>query len=333
MNNQSLVSIVIPCYKGEDYLAEAIESCLHQTYQNIEIIVVDDASPDHCAEIAERHAQMDPRIRLVRRPVNGGMAEAFNTGYRHATGEFHTRLAQDDLFEPHAVASFVDFMRHHPEVGLAYADCHVFVDRAAETLRYYPTSPPELLFRNETCIGLCLFWRRTLWDKLGGFDGRWDTAEDYDFSRRAHEITPLGKCEQGGLVRVRLHSHMSTLAYRAKQQIRQAQIDARYCGSRREAREVLCRGFCNAGFEHSLRHKFLPAVSCYLRAILHRPGHFAAYRGLASLVLQPFRSLEASVPGPASLLGGPSASVSQPPGNASPTGPCPLYDHNQENRP
>src|SRR4051794_7714636 len=99
-----LVSVVIPFYKGERFLAQAIESCLRQTHRELDVILVDDASPDGCAAIAERYAQRDSRVRLVRRATNGGIARAFNTGFDAARGEYLTRLAQDDLMHDDAVA-------------------------------------------------------------------------------------------------------------------------------------------------------------------------------------------------------------------------------------
>src|SRR5262249_36647073 len=118
-----MVSIVIPCYKGERFLAEAIESCLRQTYEPPEIIIVDHASPDSCAAIAARCAERDGRVRLVRREANGGVSRAFNTGFEAARGEFFTRLAQDDIFEPDAVARLVTGLRSGgPDAGLAYCD-------------------------------------------------------------------------------------------------------------------------------------------------------------------------------------------------------------------
>ena len=83
-----LVSIVIPCYNGLRFLPQAIESCLRQTYRDLEVIVVDDASPDDCAAIAERYASRDDRVRVIRRPANGGVSRAFNTGFEAARGEY-----------------------------------------------------------------------------------------------------------------------------------------------------------------------------------------------------------------------------------------------------
>src|SRR5262249_6354329 len=71
-----LVSIVVPCYRGERFLREALQSCLAQTYSPIEILVVDDASPDGCLAIASEFAARDSRIRVISRPLNGGVAKA-----------------------------------------------------------------------------------------------------------------------------------------------------------------------------------------------------------------------------------------------------------------
>lgn len=99
----ALVSIVIPCYKGSRFLAKTIESCLGQTYRDIEVIVVDDKSPQNDAEIADSYAAKDSRIRVVRRERNGGVSRAYNSGYAIARGEYFTRLSQDDLFREDAI--------------------------------------------------------------------------------------------------------------------------------------------------------------------------------------------------------------------------------------
>jgi len=73
----SLVSIVIPGYRGERFVGQAIESSLNQTHKHLEIIIVNDASPDACAEIAEVYAKTDSRIKIIRRPERGGRGMRF----------------------------------------------------------------------------------------------------------------------------------------------------------------------------------------------------------------------------------------------------------------
>lgn len=99
-----LLSIVVPCYNVEDYIAECLDSLLAQTYRNIEIIVVDDGSPDRSYEIAAGIARTTDRIKIVRQP-NGGLSAARNIGIRAATGEYLTFVDSDDLVTKTAYAT------------------------------------------------------------------------------------------------------------------------------------------------------------------------------------------------------------------------------------
>jgi cellulose synthase/poly-beta-1,6-N-acetylglucosamine synthase-like glycosyltransferase len=96
-----LLSIVVPCYQVEDFLDECLVSLRFQHYREVEIIVVDDGSPDRSGEIARRHARRDLRVRVVTRE-NGGLSAARNTGIEHARGEFLTFVDSDDVVTPSA---------------------------------------------------------------------------------------------------------------------------------------------------------------------------------------------------------------------------------------
>src|SRR3954470_14326108 len=125
----NLVSIIIPCYGGARFLPEAIESCLRQTHRELEVIVVDDSSPDDSAAVAQSYAASDSRVRLIRRPQNGGVSRALNTGLEAARGAYLTRLAQDDLFDESAIGVMQKHLMERPEAGLVYCDYYVINDR------------------------------------------------------------------------------------------------------------------------------------------------------------------------------------------------------------
>ncbi len=99
-----LVSIVIPVYNGEDYLEEAIESALHQTYENIEILVVNDGSTDRTEQIAKAYGD---KIRYFHKP-NGGVATALNLGIREMKGAYFSWLSHDDYDYPEKIEAMVD---------------------------------------------------------------------------------------------------------------------------------------------------------------------------------------------------------------------------------
>ena len=102
-----LLSVVVPCYLVEDFLDECLVSLRFQLYREIEIIVVDDGSPDRSGEIARRHARRDLRVRVVTRE-NGGLSAARNTGIEHARGEYLTFVDSDDVVTPEAYSSAID---------------------------------------------------------------------------------------------------------------------------------------------------------------------------------------------------------------------------------
>ena len=82
-----LISVIVPIYKVEDYLDECVQSIINQTYTNLEIILVDDGSPDRCPEMCDEYARQDSRIKVIHKP-NGGLSSARNIGIESSHGEW-----------------------------------------------------------------------------------------------------------------------------------------------------------------------------------------------------------------------------------------------------
>ena len=242
-----LVSIVVPCYKGEAFLAHAIDSCLSQSHSNIEIFVVDDGSPDRCAEIGAEFAARDPRVHVLRHRANAGVATAFNTGFDAARGTFFTRLAQDDMFNPDAIRSMVETLEQTSDCGVVYSDC-TLVDLDGTPVQHYPTPDPSEALVNDNGVGLCVMWRRSVWERVGRFDPAFDSAEDYDYWLRARQLFRFARFSGAPLLRVRIHEQMGSRVYSAKQEILSARIRARYSGSPLEARRIQKGGYFNAAY-------------------------------------------------------------------------------------
>ena len=112
---EGLVSIITPCYNGEKYLAETIESVLSQTYPDWEMLIVDDGSSDRSAEIAQRYADADPRV-IVMRQRNKGSAAARNKGIRYARGQYIALLDADDLWDARFLEKQIAFLREKQAV-------------------------------------------------------------------------------------------------------------------------------------------------------------------------------------------------------------------------
>lgn len=110
------VSVIIPTYNSADKLGIAIDSILAQSWKNLEIIVVDDCSPDETYEVAQAYSKKDPRVIALRQPQNGGAYIARNTGLQHVTGDLITTHDGDDWSHPQKIEKQVQFLQAHPDV-------------------------------------------------------------------------------------------------------------------------------------------------------------------------------------------------------------------------
>ncbi len=104
---QEKISVIVPIYKTEKYLKKCIDSIINQSYTNIEIILVNDGSPDNCLEICKEYALQDSRIHIVDKP-NGGLSDARNAGIKQATGDFITFVDSDDFLYPEACSKLAE---------------------------------------------------------------------------------------------------------------------------------------------------------------------------------------------------------------------------------
>ena len=121
MSTAPRLTIGLPVYNGEQYLAESIDALLGQTYQDFELIISDNASTDGTAEICQRYAQQDSRVRYIRQPVNIGLAPNHNAVVEQARGELFKWAASDDLYACELVERCVDALDQYPDVVLAHS--------------------------------------------------------------------------------------------------------------------------------------------------------------------------------------------------------------------
>lgn len=191
MTKPSTVSIVIPCYNGERFLAEAIDAALAQTYAQCEVIVVDDGSTDGSATIMQKYAG---RIRLVQQ-TNAGLPAARNAGIRASTGDYLAFLDADDYWSPDFIEKMVQGLEFS---GAAIAYCG-WQNIGLPGGRGEPFVPPDYEQPNklETMItGVrwpvhAALTRRDVAMTTGGFDPKWSTCEDFAFWIRAATLHRL----------------------------------------------------------------------------------------------------------------------------------------------
>lgn len=125
--NKPLVSVIVPIYKVEAYLSQCVDSLLAQTYRNIEVILVDDGSPDGCGKICDEYAARDPRIRALHKD-NGGLSDARNYGLRHAHGGLISFVDSDDWVSPIFIEALQSAMEKHDAHMATVTYGHIFRD-------------------------------------------------------------------------------------------------------------------------------------------------------------------------------------------------------------
>lgn len=174
-----LVSVVIPCFGQSHFVSEAIESVLAQTYPHLEILVVDDSSPDNAAQIAARY----PGVRCLR-CKNSGMAGARNYGIRNTSGDLLVFLDADDRLLPTAIETGVSLLREHPEAAATSGKFR----RIAQDGTPIETFEQPVVRREHYLRQLTENWagfparsiyRRAVFEHVEGFDPELDATADF----------------------------------------------------------------------------------------------------------------------------------------------------------
>ncbi|GAA3738663.1 CDP-glycerol glycerophosphotransferase [Spinactinospora alkalitolerans] len=168
------LSVIVPIYNVERYLEECLRSLSGQTLTDLEVVMVDDGSPDNSAAIAKRFAADDPRFTLVQQP-NAGLGAARNTGIRNASGEFLTFVDSDDVIPPYAFGYMVNSLRDSgsdfatgnvhrlDELGTRQSPMHRRIFRTPASRTHITQRDTLLIDRLSTNK----VWRRTFWDAHG----------------------------------------------------------------------------------------------------------------------------------------------------------------------
>lgn len=166
MHSPELISVVMPVYNVEKYVAEAIRSVLAQSYQTFELIVVDDGGQDSSMDIVR--AFPDDRIHIVSQP-NRGLAGARNTGIAHARGDYIALLDSDDRWDPHKLMLHAIHLRKNPDVDVSYAGSRLIdADGRSMAVAMQPRlsniTPAHIMKRNPVGNGSAPVIRRSALD-------------------------------------------------------------------------------------------------------------------------------------------------------------------------
>ena len=217
------VTVVIPCYNYGRFLKDAVQSVLNQTFQDHEIVIVNDGSTDDSKQLAEEIAKVnsDRRIRVLDQPNAGQPAIARNNGIAQSQAEYIMCLDADDMIEPTMLEECIKVLDDTPQIAIAYTDLRSIgalsgisaaSDYNFEALRY------------ANHINCCNVFRRKAWVEAGGYRTNCKGVEDWDFWIALGALGYYGKRIPRPLFKYRRHGNSLTTEVRANFEKKAAQV-------------------------------------------------------------------------------------------------------------
>jgi glycosyltransferase involved in cell wall biosynthesis len=177
IQNNSKVSIVMPTYNGSKYIRQSIDSCLNQTYQNIELVIVDDCSKDETPDIIKSYN--DPRIRYIRNETNQRLPRSLNIGFKHAQGDYLTWTSDDNYFAPTAIEEMHNRLKEK-QGDFVYCDLYNVYVNEQDKIKERKLQDPERI-KIEDCVGACFMYSRRVYERIGDYNADAELVEDYEY--------------------------------------------------------------------------------------------------------------------------------------------------------
>ena len=157
------ITVLMSVYNGQQYLHEAIDSILSQTFSNFIFLIIDDCSTDNTSDILQQYASSDPRIKIIRNETNIGLTASLNKGIKLINTPYTARMDADDISLPQRLELQLAYMESHPEVAVLGTAVEIFDDLNEENWRLYsPTTDPDELYRLIMTVGTTIVHSSTI---------------------------------------------------------------------------------------------------------------------------------------------------------------------------
>lgn len=179
-----VISIILPTYNGSRYIRQSIDSCLAQTFSDLELIIVNDCSTDGTAAILEEYAKKDARVKVIHNEFNKKLPLSLNTGFEQARGRYHTWTSDDNYYASNALATLMEVLVADDSADLVYAD-YSLVDDGGRILGERTFNDIYKGFTKWLGCGACFLYKSEIFAANKGYSPGAFLIEDYDFFMRA----------------------------------------------------------------------------------------------------------------------------------------------------
>ena len=174
------ISIVLPVYNGEKYLKTSIESCINQTYQNWELLIIDDGSSDKSGEIAKHYEKKDSRIHYYKNQKNLKLPKSLNRGFSLAAGEYLTWTSDDNYYRPQALEKMADALENQ-KGDFIFTACSIVDENDKKISQTFAPEDFTHAIWDYNFIGACFMYIRKIYESIGDYDPEAFLCEDYDY--------------------------------------------------------------------------------------------------------------------------------------------------------
>jgi O-antigen biosynthesis protein len=190
--NRPKFSILMPVYNAPaQYLRKAIHSVLDQLYEEWELCIVDDASPSvEVRKTLRQYGEIDDRIRVHYRDINGGISACTNTALEMATGEWIVLMDHDDMLAEHALYLAAEVVSRNPNLAIIYSDEDYIDEKGRRNGPYFKPDWDYDMFLGQNLINHLAIYRTVLARQVGGFRKGFEGSQDWDLSLRVLETSP-----------------------------------------------------------------------------------------------------------------------------------------------
>ncbi len=214
------ISIVMPVYNREEYLKDAIDSILNQTFFDFEFLIIDDGSTDNSKNIIKEYQKSDNRIKCYFFNKNIGYAKRLNFGIKKSIGEYIARMDADDISLPNRLKLQFEYMEKHREVGICGGAIFVFNNQGEKYIHRYPILHKDILayLLFEPCFAhpTVIFRKKIIQKHSLFYNEQLSPAEDYDLWVRASELCELGNVSDV-VLKYRQHEMQESMKNKSKQ--------------------------------------------------------------------------------------------------------------------
>ena len=206
-----LLSVILPTFNSELYVAQAISSVLRQTFCDFELIIVDDHSTDLTPKIIGSFT--DDRIQILRHDRNDGLVKSLNDGVALASGEYIARMDHDDIADPRRFETQIDYLKQHPDVGVLGTGIQIMNGQGELGLAYeFPLAHSQIEWAMAFFCPIAhptVIMRAAIFNEVGGYSQEASYAEDYDLWERLIRLTKFANIP-GQFLHLRKHEQNMT---------------------------------------------------------------------------------------------------------------------------